>query len=96
MGDDIWAQFGPGAVGVGWDLGVLGLAMHLVTGEANDAAEFAAWTASPDGVAFVAACSERWVDADIAAGADPSVARAAGARTKTAYTEPGAPDPTEA
>jgi uncharacterized protein YndB with AHSA1/START domain len=95
VGDDIWAQFGPGAVGVGWDLSVLGLATHLATGEANDAAEFAAWTASPDGVAFVAACSERWADADIAAGTDAASARAAAARTLTAYTEPGAPDPTE-
>jgi uncharacterized protein YndB with AHSA1/START domain len=96
VGDDIWAQFGPGAVGIGWELGLLGLAMHLATGEQVDAAEVAAWTASPDGVAFITTSSERWCDADIAAGTDPAVARAAAARTTTAYTEPGAPDPTEA
>jgi uncharacterized protein YndB with AHSA1/START domain len=27
--DDHWAQYGPGAVGVGWDLGLLSLAGHL-------------------------------------------------------------------
>ena len=30
-------QFGPGAVGVGWDLGLLGLALHLVAGARVDA-----------------------------------------------------------
>ena len=35
VGDnDHWAQFGPGAVGVGWDLTLLGLAAHLPGGEA--------------------------------------------------------------
>jgi uncharacterized protein YndB with AHSA1/START domain len=27
--DDHWAQYGPGAVGVGWDLGLMSLAGHL-------------------------------------------------------------------
>lgn len=27
--DEHWAQYGPGAVGVGWDLGLLSLAAHL-------------------------------------------------------------------
>ena len=27
--DERWAQFGPGAVGVGWDLGLIGLSGHL-------------------------------------------------------------------
>ena len=30
--DERWTEFGPGAVGVGWDLSVLGLARHLETG----------------------------------------------------------------
>ena len=34
--DDLghWDQFGPGAVGIGWDLGLLGLAEYIRTGEA--------------------------------------------------------------
>jgi len=27
--DERWAEFGPGAVGVGWDMGLMGLALHL-------------------------------------------------------------------
>jgi hypothetical protein len=27
--DEFWVQFGPGAVGVGWDGDVLGLTLHL-------------------------------------------------------------------
>jgi uncharacterized protein YndB with AHSA1/START domain len=27
--DEMWDQFGPGAVGVGWDQGMLGLSLHL-------------------------------------------------------------------
>src|SRR6266566_8874005 len=45
-----WLQYGPGAVGVGWDLALIGLGLHLATGAANDPAEFAAWTGSPEGV----------------------------------------------
>ena len=36
--DDRWAEYGPGAVGVGWDMGTLGLALHLQgsqTGRSN-------------------------------------------------------------
>src|SRR5699024_5613768 len=34
--DPHWEQFGPGAVGVGWDLALLGMAIHLDTGAAVD------------------------------------------------------------
>ena len=27
--DEMWAEYGPGAVGVGWDGGLLGLSLHL-------------------------------------------------------------------
>jgi hypothetical protein len=30
--DEIWREFGPGAVGMGWDSMLLGLAIHLSTG----------------------------------------------------------------
>jgi uncharacterized protein YndB with AHSA1/START domain len=30
--DGQWAEFGPGAVGVGWDMGFMGLAVHLSSG----------------------------------------------------------------
>jgi uncharacterized protein YndB with AHSA1/START domain len=84
--DERWLQFGPGAVGVGWDLALMGLGLHLATGAANDPAEFAAWTGSADGIAFVTRSSRGWADATIAAGADEAEARAAEARTTAFYT----------
>jgi uncharacterized protein YndB with AHSA1/START domain len=85
--DDMWAQFGPGAVGVGWDLGLLGLSLHL-TGrdEMPDPEVAAAWQASDEGRRFSTLSSERWAEASIAAGTDPEEARAAGKRTTDAYT----------
>jgi hypothetical protein len=34
--DQNWHEFGPGEVGIGWDSMVLGLAIHLATGESID------------------------------------------------------------
>ena len=86
VGDERWGEFGPGAVGVGWDLGLVGLARHLATGEAVAPEAGMAWMASDDGRRFMADCSERWHDADVAAGADPAEARAAADRATAAYT----------
>src|SRR5262249_35594997 len=41
--DARWAQFGPGAVGVGWDMTLMGLDRHLATGAANDPQRFMTW-----------------------------------------------------
>jgi uncharacterized protein YndB with AHSA1/START domain len=84
--DERWLQFGPGAVGVGWDLALTGLRLHLATGEDNDAAAFAAWSGSPDGVAFIHRSSRGWADASIAAGTPEDQARAAEERTTAFYT----------
>jgi len=37
--DEMWEQFGPGAVGAGWDSGLFGLTLHLATGFSADPAE---------------------------------------------------------
>jgi uncharacterized protein YndB with AHSA1/START domain len=84
--DERWAEFGPGAVGVGWDLGLMGLSLHLDSGEAVDPAEVAAWSASDDGKRFVTLSSGAWGDASIAAGTDRAAAEAARDRTTAAYT----------
>jgi uncharacterized protein YndB with AHSA1/START domain len=86
---DHWEQFGPGAVGIGWDLGILGLSLHLGTGAAVDPAEVEAWSASEDGRRFMAVSSDRWCDADVASGTDAATARAAADRTVAAYTGSG-------
>jgi uncharacterized protein YndB with AHSA1/START domain len=84
--DTRWAEFGPGAVGVGWDSTLLGLAGHLSSGEGVTPENAAAWVASDEGKRFMALSSERWRDASIAAGTDPDEAQAAADRTTAAYT----------
>jgi uncharacterized protein YndB with AHSA1/START domain len=84
--DAFWAQFGPGAVGVGWDLALLGLSLHL-SGQARPDA--GAWLRSPEGTGFVIRSSSAWGEAFQAAGAAPGPAAAA-AREVTAFYAPHA------
>ena len=44
--EDVWDEYGPGAVGVGWDQGLLGLALHL---RAAPSAIRSAWQLSEEG-----------------------------------------------
>jgi uncharacterized protein YndB with AHSA1/START domain len=91
--DDTWRQFGPGATGIGWDGAVLGLSLHLTTGAANDPGAAMAWSMTEQGITFNRQSGERWYDADVSAGTDPSQARERADRAVTAYTDFGdAPD----
>lgn len=83
---EIWAEFGPGAVGIGWELGLMGLADHPATGATVDPAVAAAWSTSPDGIAFITGSSIGWGEAAIAAGDDADQARAAAGRSTAVYT----------
>ncbi len=83
---DLWDRFGPGAVGVGWDLALMGLARHLASGAAVDRAAAMAWSTSAEGKDFMRRTSEAWGEASIAAGTEESAARAAAARTTAFYT----------
>ena len=80
-----WDEFGPGATGVGWEMGLLGLAVHL---EQPDEAKIdeAAFIASAEGRALMTGSSDAWGQAAIEAGADPAAARAAAQRTTAFYT----------
>ena len=84
--DDLWNQFGPGAVGVGWDLTMMGLGRYLSTGAAVDPKVGAAWPTTEEGKGFVRRSSDAWGQASIAAGADEAAARAAASRTTAFYT----------
>jgi uncharacterized protein YndB with AHSA1/START domain len=85
--DTRWAEFGPGAVGIGWDGAFMGLANHLSQGGATvDPQEAAAWMASEDGKLFMTLSSDRWREASVAAGADAEAAKAAADRCLAAYT----------
>ncbi|WP_414936030.1 SRPBCC family protein [Amycolatopsis sp. cmx-11-51] len=83
-----WKQFGPGAVGIGWDMMLHGLALHLESGEANDPEAAMAWMVSEDGVRFMTLSSEAWYEADVANGTDAATARTRADATLAAYTAP--------
>ncbi len=81
-----WAEFGPGAVGIGWDMALLGLAGHLGAAAHVSPEDGAAWAASGEGRQFMALSGDGWRDASISAGTDPADAQAAADRTLAAYT----------
>ena len=87
--DDRWAEYGPGAVGVGWEGGLLGLSLHLRGGSIEDPE---AWQLSAVGRDFYTRSSQGWGEANRAAGADPEAADRAVANTTSFY----APDPESA
>jgi len=84
--DPHWETYGPGAVGVGWDLSLMGLALYAASGQVNDPAGFMAWSASEQGKAFVRGCAEGWGEAEAAGGEDPAKARDRAQATAKFYT----------
>ncbi|MDT9600709.1 SRPBCC family protein [Sphingosinicella rhizophila] len=84
-----WDQFGPGAVGVGWDLTLLGFAGHVESGMVVDHKEAEKWLTSDNGKALVVQSSEGWAGASIAFGTEASAARQAADRTTAFYTGAG-------
>ena len=84
--DAHWTEFGPGAVGIGWEMGLLGLAGHLGVPGVPTPAEADGWYVTDEYRGFVRSSSEAWCAAHVASGADPARARAAADRTTAAYT----------
>jgi uncharacterized protein YndB with AHSA1/START domain len=91
--EEFWGVYGPGAVGVGWDLALLGLGLHLATGEAVDPEVAATWPATSEGQAFVKQVSDAWGMADVADGEDEAAAMAAAERTTAFFTGVEEPRP---
>ncbi|WP_067468096.1 SRPBCC family protein [Actinomadura macra] len=83
--DDHWEQFGPGAVGVGWDMAVLGLALHIAAGADRHVAD-PGWAATDEGKEFTRLSGAAWGTAHAAADGDEALARACAERTIAAYT----------
>jgi uncharacterized protein YndB with AHSA1/START domain len=84
--EEFWWQYGPGAVGVGWEGGLLGLELHLRGGSVGDPE---AWQLSDEGRRFNTLSSEGWGEAQRAAGADDETVARAVANTTAFYV----PDP---
>ena len=84
--DDHWTTYGPGAVGIGWDMAMTGLGLHLTNRAPVDPKAFEQWTMSEAGRRFVRLSSSGWEQASIAAGTSEAEARAAADRTTAFYT----------
>ena len=80
-----WVEFGPGAAGVGWEMGLLGLSFHIEN-RTEPKLDEAAFAVSPEGKAYIAGSSRGWERAAVAAGTDPIAARTAAVRTAAFYT----------
>jgi len=85
--DGMWEQFGPSATGIGWDQGLLGLALHFSGGEDGISPEEApAWVASDEGKAFMRRSADAWAAAHERDGVSAETAKGAADRTYAAYT----------
>jgi hypothetical protein len=89
VGGEHWELFGPGAVGIGWDLGLLGLTLHLESEAPVEAQEVEAWTTSPEGTSYLLASGEAWGAAEVASGVPEEVAHTRAQATIDAYTGAG-------
>ena len=85
---DMWALYGPGAVGLGWDMALLGLGIHVETGAAVDPEVAAGLNFMPEGQRFLRLAADGWRDAAIADGDDPEAATSAADTAYAAYTTP--------
>ena len=89
--DAKWSEFGPGAVGVGWDGMLLGLALHVRSGgKPVDQDEVMAWMMSPEGMKFMKDSNEAWYEVDVAYGTPEDKARAGADNVLKFYTTPPA------
>ncbi|MBC8071388.1 MAG: SRPBCC family protein [Deltaproteobacteria bacterium] len=84
--EELERQYGPGAGGVGWELWLAGLDLHLSRGaDALTPTQLKAWLETDDGKALIRGASEGWADAAIAAGTPERAAREAAQRTAAFY-----------
>lgn len=79
---DMWSGYGPGAVGVGWDLTLLGLSLHLAGGSKVDEATF---HLTDEGRRCITTSSQAWGLAHEAAGGPPDQVATAVANTTAFY-----------
>lgn len=79
--------FGPGATGVGWDGGLLGLALHLTSPEtAMTPEQGEAWAMSDEGRSFHRGAADAWGEASVANGTEEQAAKRQADATYGFYT----------
>jgi hypothetical protein len=89
--EEFWTLYGPGSVGIGWDLALLGLARQQPGEERLSHENLDVWMASPEGLQFVSASNDAWAQANIASGAEAAEALASAEQTLAFYTAPAPP-----
>jgi uncharacterized protein YndB with AHSA1/START domain len=81
-----WAQYGPGATGVGWEMAFLGLDVHIAN-EGQPSREMGEkWLQTKQGKMTLLDWAEAWGAAHIRAGADTENAMCAAEQTGSFYT----------
>lgn len=81
-----WDQYGPAATGVGWEMAMLGLDMHVSGDGGSTIAAGEAWAVSAAGKAMLKEWARAWGKAHVQAGADPQIAMQSAERTAAFYT----------
>ncbi|MFC8042953.1 SRPBCC family protein [Nocardia sp. NPDC057353] len=84
---EMWDQFGPGAVGLGWDLALLGMASHLAGHDLPP--EATQWEQSDEAKRFIREAAAAWGQAAIAGGTPEQAALDAADRTRAFYLGEG-------
>jgi len=86
MSEAHWRKYGPGATGVGWDIGFLSLGLHLAAPDAViDQKEQEAWTKTGAGIAFLRTSAMSWGQSHIASGEAADVAHEMAEKTANFY-----------
>lgn len=81
-----WSWYGAGATGVGWELWLLALDQHLVSG-APTADELERWRVTDEGKAYLKRAAHDWGRAEMAHGEREAKAMKRAARTCTFYSK---------
>ncbi len=81
-----WAQFGPGATGVGWDMAFIGLDVHLSGDDQSILDAGVAWAEGEQGKATLRTWAEEWGKAHVKAGTPAETANDMANRTAGFYT----------
>jgi uncharacterized protein YndB with AHSA1/START domain len=85
--EEMWQQFGPAATGMGWDSGLLGLALYVAGAKDGvSPEEAAAWVMTEEGKTFMRLSADAWAQVHIDFGGEPDAARTAADTTYAMYT----------
>lgn len=85
--DAHWEKYGPGAVGIGWDLWLTALARHLLAPDYQlSPSEAEAWFFTDEARTMIRTASAGWAAADIAAGEAETHAHRTAEATRRFYT----------